>query len=79
MATENILQMVKWKIDRLKTVNIQPKGILLPAGNYQELKDELKSKGIAGNPDRLMNLPLYTPDPEKMSDRIELKEPMVIY
>lgn len=79
-VTENILRIISWKKDRLRTVGLDARGILLPPEDYQSLKDELEKRtGSTGNPDRLMGLPLYAIDAAKTSSRTGLpREPMVI-
>lgn len=80
MITEDILRHLSNKIHRLRSMDLEPKGLLLSNEDYDTLKEEFVKKGIKANPDRLLGLPLYTPDPDKVSIRTgQPKEPMVIF
>ena len=85
-TTDTILRMLAAKVEKMRARGMDPKGLLISTTDYDTLKDELVSKGAAGNPDRLAltlsgtSYPLYTPDPGKISARTgQPQEPMVIY
>ena len=80
-SIENMLRIISWKTDELKVKGLQVKGILVPPDDYAMLQETVKKlSGSNAPPDRLKGLPLYTPDPEKISGRTGApKEPMVMF
>lgn len=86
ISTDTILRTLAAKVAKMRALGMEPKGLLVSTTDYDTLKDELVSKGVGGNPDRLAlttsgtPYPLYTPDSGKVSIRTgQPQEPMVIY
>jgi hypothetical protein len=81
-----ILSILAAKEEQGRIKGIKPVALLLSNEDYATLKETLVNKGHTGNPDRLTltlsgkSYPLYTPDPEKVSDRTgQPTEPMVMF
>jgi len=76
---EDLFSLIAAKQAQALGVGLKPKGILVSNEDYDMLKDEFRKEGINANPDRLMGLPLYTPDPDRVSSRTgQPKEVMVL-